>query len=376
MNANHIYFQWSKEFAATTFHTGVSLHSHTLHSREPLDFIDHAARHSSLVRHLIRRCQLRYHACYGTELNLKRAWWTPPLAPLDAFKVEAAQIADLGLKPLVSLTDHDDIDGTMSLQLTEVTRGVPISVEWTVPFRGTFFHLGVHNIDPAKARPTMAEMANITAHPSEHAIREILAALHRNPATLIVFNHPLWDESRVGPEVHRAAAEALLRNCGESIHALELNGLRPWQDNREVVAMAAAWSKPVISGGDRHAVEPNALLNLTRASTFEEFVAEIRGGYSNTLIASHYRDSQAARVFRSVIDAVRTHEDHGMGWKEWPDRVFYQFEDGSIESLSRIWGSRPRFTINAVSLLTSVAGSFPVLQALRTATAQPEPALS
>ena len=33
---------------------------------------------------------------------------------------------------------------------------------------------------------------------------------------------------------------------------------------------------PLISGGDRHGLEPNAIVNLTNAGSFSEFVAEVR----------------------------------------------------------------------------------------------------
>ena len=45
---------------APRFRTGVSLHSHTLHSRESLNFIYHAARHSALLRWVLRRGERRY----------------------------------------------------------------------------------------------------------------------------------------------------------------------------------------------------------------------------------------------------------------------------------------------------------------------------
>ena len=46
---------------------------------------------------------------------------------------------------------------------------------------------------------------------------------------------------------------------------MELNGLRQWRENRNVLAFAAAAGKPLISGGDRHTIEANSVLNLTNA---------------------------------------------------------------------------------------------------------------
>ena len=184
MKATRIHFQWSPGFSAESFQAGVSLHSHTLHSREPLDFLYRAANHSWLLRALLRESERRYAAYYGARLDLARGWWTPPLAPLDAYTVEFDQIKALGLTPLVSLTDHDNIEAPTSLQAIDATRKVPISIEWTVPIRDTFFHLGVHNLPPPRARSIFHQMQEFTGKPNAAVLTEILAGLHANPGTL------------------------------------------------------------------------------------------------------------------------------------------------------------------------------------------------
>src|ERR1700746_942655 len=105
MKATRIHFQWSPGFSVEPFRAGVSLHSHTLHSREPLDFLYRAANHSWILRSLLRQPEGRYQPFSGPRLDLSRGWWTPPLAPLDAYTVEYQQIKALGLSPMVSLTD-------------------------------------------------------------------------------------------------------------------------------------------------------------------------------------------------------------------------------------------------------------------------------
>jgi hypothetical protein len=281
MKATRIHFQWSPMFSTEAFRTGVSLHSHTLHSREPLDFLYQAASHSWILRQLLVRAERQYEAFHGTRLDLSRGWWTPPLAPLDAYTVEFDQIKHLGLTPLVSLTDHDNIEAPTSLQAIDATRAVPISIEWTVPVLNTFFHLGIHSLPPLRARSIVRQMREFTNRPNAAALKDILAALHAAPGTLIVLNHPLWDEKGVGVDAHRAALLELLRGCREYIHAMELNGLRPWHENRQAIRLAETWMKPIISGGDRHALEPNVTINLTRAAHFGEFAAQIRSGHSD-----------------------------------------------------------------------------------------------
>lgn len=357
------------------FRTGLSLHSHTLHSRESLDFVYQAARRCSLLRFALRQGDRQYRAARGTPLDLRRGWWTPPLAPLDAFALEAGQLESMNLQPLVSLTDHDDIEAPMSLQAIESNRNVPISVEWTVPYRETFFHLGVHNLAPGRARSMMGWLARYTATAVNAAqdvdLADLLEELDADPATLIVFNHPLWDERGVGADIHRAALTDLLKGCGRYIHALELNGLRPWHENKAVLALAESMQKPVISGGDRHIVEPNAIINLSNASNFAEFVAEIREDLeSNVVILPHYHEAHASRIFHNMLDVFRTYEDHGRGWKYWADRVFYAHADGQVLSLAQIWGDSTPWAVSLFVGAMQVAGRRPVRKALRFMAAQ------
>jgi hypothetical protein len=343
-NGTRIHFEWSADRPQTRCATGVSLHSHTLHSRESLDLFYRIAKHCAPVRWALRCIESRYQSIHGVPLDLRRGWWTPPLAARDAYAVECDQIDSMGLVPIVSLTDHDDIEAPLSLQ--EPPK-IPISVEWTVPFRNTFFHLGVHNIPSRRARATMKQLKAFTARPHGRDLRAILAALHAEPGTLTVFNHPLWDETGIGADQHRTAVVAFLSSYGDHLHAIELNGLRPWRENESAIRLARDWAKPVISGGDRHALEPNATLNLTNAFDFPEFADEIRSGWSDVLLTSQYRVPHATRVFHDVLDVVRTHEHHGLGWTKWSDRVFYTSHDGTTASLAQWWGTRPPLTVAA-----------------------------
>ncbi|HEY2843426.1 MAG TPA: hypothetical protein VGJ09_07250 [Bryobacteraceae bacterium] len=365
MKATRIHLQWEAGFSAESYRAGVSLHSHTLHSRESLDLLYRAAQHSALLRAALRHAETRYRKFSGTDLKLERGWWTPPLAPLDAYNVECNQIRSLGLNPLVSLTDHDDIEAPMSLQAIDAARKVPISVEWTVPIHSTYLHVGIHNLPPARARAAAQHMQDFTAKPDLAALKEILAGFHANPGTLIVLNHPLWDEKGVGAEAHRKAVLELLGRCGEYIHAVELNGLRPWNENRQAILLGRTWFKPIVSGGDRHALEPNVTLNLTNAECFSGFAAEIRRGYSSVLITSRYRQEHRMRIAQNVLDVLGTYDDHGLGWREWPDRVFYKLDNGAVQSLAQIWGEHPPASIAAFSACLRLASRTPLRQAIR-----------
>lgn len=336
-----IHLQWKDAAAAGRFRTGVSLHSHTLHSRESLEFIYHAATRAPILSAAIRHGEGVYQRIHGAKLDLARGWWTPPLGAHDAWLLEKSQIETLDQNALVSPTDHDNIDAPVSLQLLDECRGTPISVEWTVPFGPTFFHLGVHNLPASRARALWSQMDGYRENPDETQLRETLDMIASLDQVLIVFNHPLWDEQGIGQAAHRETVLTFLRRFGASIHAMELNGLRPWKENREVIALAGATGRTVISGGDRHAIEPNALLNFTNAETFDEFTEEVRAGWSNVLVLRHYREPYSFRILHNMIDVLRTYDHHANGWTLWSDRVFYRCHDGETRSLTELFGDHP-----------------------------------
>ena len=372
MKATNFHCEWSPSAPPRGFRTGVSLHSHTLHSKESLDFIYKVAQSSAALRWVLKRGAARYREHHGVPLDLRRGWWTPPLAPLDAYRVEADQVEGLGLQAIVSLTDHDDIEAPMSLQAVDSAREVPASVEWTVPFGPTFFHLGVHNLPRHSARSTMSALGEYTSKPNPQQLRVLLSSLDATPGVLLVFNHPLWDEKGVGSEVHRDAAIEFLCGYGQYMHAIEINGLRPWHENRAAIRLANDWSLPAISGGDRHAVEPNAVLNLTRATSFAEFSEEIRAGASEVLITNHYRQAHAGRIVHNMVDVLQPYEKHSNGWHEWTDRVFYHCPDNEVRSLRQLWGGGPPPAVRLFDSVMRLAGHRPVRNAIKFASARAE----
>jgi hypothetical protein len=246
------------------------------------------------------------------------------------------------LLALVSLSDHDDIQAGVLLSL--VDPHPPISVEWTVPFGPSFFHIGIHNLPHGQASAIATTLAGITANPVRDRIRDVLAMLNGFPETLIVWNHPAWDEAKVGSLTHFQLLGQFLERFGEFFHALELNGFRPWSENRLVAGISAHSGHPLISGGDRHGLEPNANLNLTNAADFSEFAAEIRcDKHSDVLFMPQYREPLRVRMIETMFDAVRDYPEFPEGRRRWSDRVFYEMSDGSApQPLCELWrGSAP-----------------------------------
>jgi hypothetical protein len=341
-----ISYLWRDKDACKGFRTGVSLHSHTNQSQETLDFLANFGNQFPVVRPLMARLERRAEQVHGIRIDYAASYWTPPMTPKLAFDLESRQIEELDLAPMVSITDHDNIKAPMLLRTVPSARGIPVSLEWSAPYGGVqAFHLGVHNLPSAKAAHWMAALEEFTARPNDARLTGMLAALHQEPNVLVVFNHPMWDLYLVGKEKHQFLVNEFLQKNGAFLHALELNGLRNWDENRTVRRLAEQWNMLLIAGGDRHGVEPNANINLTNASSFTEFVHEIRRHKkSDVLFMQQYAEPWKHRILKSTIDAVRHYPEFPQGSRTWDERVYHPDARGAMRPLSEIWpkGSAPR----------------------------------
>src|SRR5580698_9108994 len=186
MGQSSISYLWREPEAAKGFATGVSLHSHTNQSKETLDFISELSKDWSFLQPVMRCAERRSIRLTGIPPDYARAYWTPPLTPSLAFDLERRQIEEkLQIQGLVSITDHDDINAPMLLRSVPSSRHIPVSVEWTVPFGATAFHLGIHNLPSATGTAWMERLAEFTAMPVEtrepKLLTEMLAELDELP---------------------------------------------------------------------------------------------------------------------------------------------------------------------------------------------------
>jgi hypothetical protein len=271
---------------------------------------------------------------------------------------------------MVSITDHDNIRAPMLLRTVPSARQIPVSVEWSAPYGGVqSFHLGVHNLPSVRAQAWMAVLSEFTDNSNDARLTEILKELHSEPNVLVVFNHPMWDLYMVGKEKHQFLVNEFLQKNGAYLHALELNGLRNWDENREVRRLAEKWNMVLISGGDRHGVEPNANINLTNATSFTEFVHEIRRQRrSNVLFMPQYAEPWKHRLLQSTLDAVKNYPEFPQGSRNWDERAYHPGVDGVIRPLSELWPkkSAPMMLRGAIALV-QLLGRGPVAGGLRMA---------
>lgn len=318
------------------FRMAVSLHSHTHHSHENLEALPDQAKKFPLVGKIVHAELDRYAKGTGRVIDFRKLYWTPPVSPGMVLESETRQIEELGLPAVVSITDHDSIAAGLSLQSKDAS--IPISVEWTLPFRGDHLHMGVHHLPASDASQIMEDLTRFTAHPDEGRLGELLDYLNGFEDLLLVMNHPCWDVIRVGPSEHANAVRDLLREHGERIHALEINGLRAWSENCGAMHMAQEFDMPIVAGGDRHGRRPNTVVNLSHATSWQEFVSEVRVWRRNhVIILPSYEEPLALRQMEVVADALRYYPDYPYGQRSFRGRTFLDMDGYSCHPLTFYW---------------------------------------
>jgi len=319
--------------------TGVSLHCHTEHSKEMLDFVPHYAEKFPIIATLWRKERDKYEAKEGKKVDFTNAFWSPPLTANGVYEIEKQQINDAGLQAIVSLTDHDSIDANIEVNDQNKGAKAPISLEWTVPFDYGFFHVGVHNLPKDRAVEITKTLLNFTFVEENHTdekLNEMFSMLNELPGVLVILNHPLWDIEIVGKERHKALLKEFVKRHGRWIHAFEINGFRSWSENKAVIEMAEALGIPIATGGDRHGCKPNTVINLTNADTFEEFVNEIRvEKRSDVVLMPEYEYPLHSRQLQSFSEILSHYPEFVDGRQKWFERVFFDTGDGNgVRSLA------------------------------------------
>ncbi|MDQ3750606.1 MAG: hypothetical protein M3367_16555, partial [Acidobacteriota bacterium] len=322
--------------------TGVSLHCHTEHSREMLDFVPHYAARLPIIAYFWKKERKRFVKREGKAPNFSTAYWSPPMTAQEVYDIEKQQINEAGLQAITSISDHDSIDANLLINEHTSNEQAPISLEWTVPFSYGFFHVGVHNLPKDRAVELTKTLLDYTfneENQSTEKLNELFSMLNALPEVLVVLNHPLWDIEIVGKEKHAYLLKYFLKEHGRWIHALEINGFRKWSENKAVIEMAEALGYPIVTGGDRHGCKPNTVLNLTNAKTFSEFAEEIRvDKRSEIVLMPEYKQPLHSRQLQSFGEILKRYPEFPEGRRKWFDRVHYDIGDGhGLRKLSVHW---------------------------------------
>jgi hypothetical protein len=335
-----------------------------MHSKEYLGRLPSYIAKFPIGKYILEREIGRLHLYQGRIFDFNKFFWTPPLSPREAYELERKQIGTTGLLPLISLTDHDNIEAGMHLRMLAETAETPISVEWTVPYEETEFHIGVHNLPPARAAAWMSDFAEYTQKPDLARLTEILVGLNDEKDVLVLLNHPYWDAESLGPLRHRGALKNFLGDFWPFLHGIELNGMRSRKENREVLQLGAALNMPVVSGGDRHGCEANAVLNVSRATSFEEFVHEVRDDRcSQILLMPQFFEPLPLRLIENAWHALADAPGE-FGRRHWMTRVFIE-ENGQAKALSQFTGTRFHRVIDKFRWIISLVANPALRPALR-----------
>jgi hypothetical protein len=342
--------------AWTGFASAVSLHAHTHHSREAMVDLPSYIIKIPFVPRILERELENFANESGDRIDFFNGWWHPPVTPRQVFDAEARQIEErFGLSPIVSVTDHDEIAANLELQAMYAESRAPISLEWTVPYRCGYFHLGVHNLPRASATEWYERLEGLSAGIPGETLSDLLEDLNADDNVLVVFNHPCWDLAGVGARQHHSAVREFLRRFSKYIHAVEYNGYRCLKENTSARTLAADIGLPIVSGGDRHGCAVNSVLNITSSRSFPEFAREVREGVSHIVVMPEYRRHLTARMIASVADVLRNSRRSASPPQRWTERVSWT-SNGRIRRLSLHWPTGGPFLVrSAVSVFQIVA---------------------
>ena len=262
MNRTQIHFHWKQPRVVRHYRAAVSLHSHTMHSRETIAFVPRYAYGIPVLSQLVRRQERRYRIENGRDLDYSSVYWTPPLGPASAYQLERRQIEEsLDLTAMMSLTDHDQIEAATMMQVLGIDE-TPISLEWTVPYRGSFFHLGVHNLPVQSASSLTSDLLSWSQRPNPEVLRDLLARAGQN-ATLVP-----------------------VREHAEGLAALEA---------RQVDAYAS--DRVILIGLATRARDPKRFVLTDRYFSYEPYALMLRRGDPDFRLAV---DRVLARIYRST----------------------------------------------------------------------------
>ena len=342
--------------------TGVSLHCHTEHSKEMMDFVPHYAEKLPIINFFWQRERKKYFAREGKDIDFTNAFWSPPMPPQTVYSIEKKQLNQTGLDALVSITDHDSITANVTLNEQTDNATAPISLEWTVPFEYGFFHVGVHNLPPDAALDITKTLLDYTFNKENQGnqkLHELFAMLGEIPEVLVVLNHPLWDIEIVGKERHEILLKNFVREHGKWIHAFEVNGFRSWSENKAVIEMAEVLGIPLVTGGDRHGCQPNTVINLTNAKTFSEFADEVRTDkHTEVVMMPEYKQPLHSRQLQSFAEILKFYPEFVEHRRRWFDRVNFDFGDGhGVRPLSAYMKKGGTKWLRAAIWVLGVSGS-------------------
>jgi hypothetical protein len=278
------------------FGYAVSLHNHSCHSVEKLAALNHVIKRV-FMRPFSGVLQKSFGLGGISNLNYAEITFNPPYTPEDIYQMEAAAAAKWGFDGVhLAITDHDEFAGSFALLCSrpDLKGRIAVSEELSLWFQGHLFHLGVSHMPESGVEETHTQIQAAARGRRYDDVFEILSA----SGCMVVLNHPLvaW-----GPGAETIPVTDLLSEYGWAIHALEVNGMRPREENDRVLQLARQWRKPVVGGGDSHLLVASSVLSLSRATTFKDFIAEVKDGHAVPFVTPDYFAPLKWKLFLRVL---------------------------------------------------------------------------
>jgi hypothetical protein len=278
------------------FGYAVSLHNHSRHSVEKLAALNHVVKRA-FMRPWSGILQDSFGLGHVPNLNYAEITFNPPYSPEDVYQMEAAAAYRWGFDGVhLAITDHDEFSGGLALQRSrpDLNGRIAVSEELSLWFEGHLFHLGILHLPDCGAEETHTQIQAAARGKRYDDLFEILSA----SGCLVILNHPLvtW-----APGAETIPVTDLLSRYGWAIHALEVNGMRPRQENDRVLELAKTWRKPVVGGGDSHLLVASSMLSLSRAATFQAFIAEVKDGHAVPFVTPEYFAPVKWKLFLRVL---------------------------------------------------------------------------
>lgn len=278
------------------FGYAVSLHNHSRHSVEKLAALNHVVK-----RAFMRPWSGILQGSFGLgdvpNLNYAEITFNPPYSPEDVYQMEATAASRWGFDGVhLAITDHDAFAGGLALlrDRPDLNGRIAVSEELSLWFQGHLFHLGILQLPPYGAEETHIQIQAAARGNRYDELFEVLSA----SGCLVVLNHPLvaW-----APGAETVPVTDLLSQYGWAIHALEVNGMRPREENNRVLELARQWRKPVVGGGDSHLLVASSMLSLSGAATFKDFIAEVKDGHAVPFVTPEYFAPIRWKLFLRVL---------------------------------------------------------------------------
>ena len=278
------------------FGYAVSLHNHSCHSVEKLAALNQVVK-LAFMRPFSGVLQRSFGLGGVSDLNYAEITFNPPYTPEDVYQMEAAAAANWGFHGVhLAITDHDEFAGSLALLRgrPDLNGRIALSEELSLWFEGHLFHLGVSYMPESEVEETHTRLQAAAWGRRYDELFETLAA----SGCLVVLNHPLvaW-----GPGAETIPVTELLSLYGWAIHALEVNGMRPREENDRVLELARQWRKPVVGGGDSHLLVASSVLSLSRAAIFKDFIAEVKDGHAVPFVTPDYFAPLKWKLFLRVL---------------------------------------------------------------------------